>query len=197
MKIIGLDFDNTLVIYDNLFYKVALEKNLIDTSVPQTKRGVREYLISNNQEGEFTILQGEVYGLHILKAECAKNLIPSLRLLFSKGYRFKIISHKTQYPYKGPKHDLRLAAMQWLAKNNFFASNFLGISSHDVFFANTKEQKAETIVSQNCFAYVDDLPEILNMLPDEIQKILYNPQNNIDRGQYIKLLDWSNVGNLL
>ena len=29
MKTIGLDFDNTLVIYDELFYKLAIERDLI------------------------------------------------------------------------------------------------------------------------------------------------------------------------
>ena len=142
-------------------------------------------------------MQGEVYGTHILKAECAENLMPSLKLLFDKGYRFKIISHKTKYPYKGPKYDLRSAAMEWLNANNFFASDFIGIDRNDVFFADTKEQKAQLIVSQNCFAYIDDLPEILNMLPDGMQKILYNPQNNILPGQYMRLLDWSQIDNLL
>ena len=30
MTLLGLDFDNTLVRYDKLFYKVALEKGLIE-----------------------------------------------------------------------------------------------------------------------------------------------------------------------
>ena len=33
MTLLGLDFDNTLVRYDNLFHKLALEKGLINDEV--------------------------------------------------------------------------------------------------------------------------------------------------------------------
>ena len=33
MTLLGLDFDNTLVCYDKLFHKLALEKGLIDKSI--------------------------------------------------------------------------------------------------------------------------------------------------------------------
>ena len=65
MKILGIDFDNTIVKYDNLFHKIALEKGLIDTSAGKRKKEIRDYLRSRNKGGEFTLLQGEVYGLRI------------------------------------------------------------------------------------------------------------------------------------
>jgi len=41
---IGIDFDNTIVSYDTLFHRVALERGLIPISVPANKISVREYL---------------------------------------------------------------------------------------------------------------------------------------------------------
>ena len=41
MKALGIDFDNTIVKYDNLFYRVALEKGLIDTSIGRSKKEIR------------------------------------------------------------------------------------------------------------------------------------------------------------
>ena len=37
MKKIGIDFDNTIVVYNNLFYKIALEKKLIPAELPKNK----------------------------------------------------------------------------------------------------------------------------------------------------------------
>ena len=43
---LGLDFDNTIVSYDALFHKVALEGSLIPADVAPTKLNVRDYLRS-------------------------------------------------------------------------------------------------------------------------------------------------------
>ena len=36
-KIVGLDFDNTLICYDDVFYKIALKKKLININVSNNK----------------------------------------------------------------------------------------------------------------------------------------------------------------
>ena len=65
MVLLGLDFDNTLVSYDKLFHKLALEKELIDEKVPANKMSIREDLRERGKDEFFTLLQGEVYGLRI------------------------------------------------------------------------------------------------------------------------------------
>ena len=42
--IIGLDFDNTIVSYDELFHRVALEGGLVPGDLPVRKEAVRDYL---------------------------------------------------------------------------------------------------------------------------------------------------------
>ena len=42
--LVGVDFDNTIVSYDALFWNVALEKKLIPESVPPVKNAVRDHL---------------------------------------------------------------------------------------------------------------------------------------------------------
>ena len=59
---LGLDFDNTLIDYDEVFYKIACQKDLIPKSIDRNKASVRKFLVSENKEKEFTLLQGEVYG---------------------------------------------------------------------------------------------------------------------------------------
>ena len=44
MTVLGLDFDNTLVRYDELFHKVALNKGLIKGDLPVNKMTIRDYL---------------------------------------------------------------------------------------------------------------------------------------------------------
>jgi len=70
MKIhLGIDFDNTLVSYDELFWKLARESNLIPESIAVKKEAVRDYLRSIDKEGNWTEMQGTVYGLRIEEAK--------------------------------------------------------------------------------------------------------------------------------
>ena len=120
MKLLGLDFDNTLVHYDNVFYQVALEKKLIDKTIAPFKTAIRDHMRSTGTEEQFTLLQGEVYGLHILKAEPAEGMLEALYELRQQGIPMVLVSHKTRTPYKGPAYDLHQAALSWLEKYEFF-----------------------------------------------------------------------------
>ena len=68
MSRLGLDFDNTLVRYDKLFHQLAIEKGLIEKTLPADKTTIRDYLRGQGRDEQFTMLQGEVYGLRILES---------------------------------------------------------------------------------------------------------------------------------
>ena len=197
MTLLGLDFDNTLVLYDKLFQQLAIERSLIDISIPADKIAIRDYLRGKGQEEQFTLMQGEVYGVKILEAEPANGMLEALRNLGQAGYKVIIVSHKTKKPYKGPAYDLHQAAMKWLEKNKFFDPNGLGWSQQDVFFEESKEKKIERIKSEGCTHYVDDLPEILDMLPPNIVKILYDPLKKGSTKETLHLNDWKELGNII
>ena len=74
MKKIGLDFDNTIVSYDNLFHKIAAEQKLIPRNFPQSKLLIRDYLRKKNKDELFTLIQAEVYGKRILEASPSPNV---------------------------------------------------------------------------------------------------------------------------
>ena len=93
MKIIGLDFDNTLTNYDRLFYETAKDLQLIPNHIKAEKVSIRNYLISINKEEEFTLLQGKVYGLRISEADQAQGMLKSLLRLKEIGFKLKIVSH--------------------------------------------------------------------------------------------------------
>ena len=194
MKLLGLDFDNTLVRYDKLFHQLALEKGLINESLPANKTAIRDYLRRQGQDELFTLMQGEVYGLRILEAEPAQGMLEALGELQERGIQMILVSHKTRTPYKGPAYDLHQAAWSWLEKHDFFAPDGLGWSCDQVFFEESKVAKATRIEGQRCTHYIDDLPEILEMLPSSIQAILYDPNNNHNDPKFHHLTDWALFG---
>jgi hypothetical protein len=167
---LGLDFDNTLISYDRLFLKVALEKGLVPNDTPPRKNAVRDYLRKQDREDEWTTLQGEVYGGRILEAEPYPGMQSALGTLTMRSVPMWIVSHKTKTPYRGEPVDLHAAARGWLAQ--------LEWPQEQAYFELTKEAKVARIVALGCTHYVDDLPEILAMLPDGIEKILFSPNEN-------------------
>ena len=190
---LGIDFDNTLINYDNVFYQLALEKNLIEENFPQSKLQIRDYLRSKGKNDEFTQLQGEAYGPKILLAKPYEGMTNSLIKLKREGIDIVIISHKTKYPYKGPKYNLREYALNWLKEIGFFSDDFLSFNKDDIHFESTKEFKAAKIKELGCTHFIDDLPEILNLLPDNISKILFNSELYNQSNKYKVLTHWDNL----
>lgn len=175
MTLLGLDFDNTLVQYDKLFHQLALEKGLIEASVPVDKTAIRDYLRSQDQDEQFTFLQGEVYGLRILEADPAEGILEALAYLNQQSISMVLVSHKTCTPYKGPKYDLRKAALSWLEKHGFFSASFLDWNLSNVYFEDTKLNKISRISALQCTHYLDDLPDIIEQLDPAVYGIWYNP----------------------
>ncbi len=172
---VGLDFDNTLIRYDGLFHALAIEQKLISPEVKADKTAIRDHLRAKGRDEDFTMLQGEVYGSRIRGAEAAPGMKRALMGIQSRGVELVIVSHKTAKPFKGPPYDLHAAARDWLTLQGFFSPEGLCWSHEQVFFESTKERKAQRIIDLGCTHYVDDLPEILAMLPGTIERILYAP----------------------
>tara|TARA_Y100001933_G_scaffold252770_1_gene292186 strand:+ start:582 stop:1193 length:612 start_codon:yes stop_codon:yes gene_type:complete len=194
MTLLGLDFDNTLVRYDKLFHQLALEKGLIKASLPAYKLTIRDYLRKRGQDEEFTILQGEVYGKRILEAEPAEGMLETLKELKRLNIPMVLISHKTRNPYKGPKYDLHKSAISWLEKYNFFSKDGLDWSMNNLSFQSTKELKVEKIHEMRCTHYIDDLPDILNMISSKVSRILYDPERMHSKNQGYKIInEWKEI----
>ena len=94
--LLGLDFDNTLVSYDKLFHKLAIEKGIIDEHFLIDKIAIRNHLRESGRDELFTLLQGEVYGLRILEAEPAEGMVEALCKLRERGIEMVLVSHKTK-----------------------------------------------------------------------------------------------------
>lgn len=182
MMRIGLDFDNTIINYDQVFYKIAIDAGYIDESaaVSVTKQGVRDHLRSIDAEDNWTKLQGLVYGKEILKATPYAGARETIKKLIKKGDKVIIISHKTRTPFLGPKYDLHAAAHRWLS---VFLKDEGGqplIAKSDIYFNETLNQKLEKIELTSCDIFLDDLVEVLTNhdFPISAQRVYFNPNFN-------------------
>ncbi len=177
--VIGVDFDNTIVSYDDIIHKVAVRRGLIQLNVTKNKKNIRDRIRQlPDGETEWQRLQAIVYGLRMEEAR----LIDGVQVLFQfcKQYKIRvhIISHKTEYAnFDETSINLRVAAMTWMKKNRFFESNGLGLSQGDVYFESTRREKIERIRHLRCTHFIDDLEETFleNSFPKSIEKILYAP----------------------
>ena len=195
---LGLDFDNTLIVYDALFKKAALEKNLIPNDFPESKNLIRNHLRQRNKEKYFTIIQGEVYGSRISEASQATGMFEALKNIQDVEIELFIVSHKTKTPYEGPKYDLRSAALSWLEKNLFFEISGINIPRENVYFESNKENKIKKIETLGCTHFIDDLPEILQMINPNIKRVLYDPLDNYSqKTDFIHLRNWSDLNKMI
>ena len=196
--VLGIDFDNTIIKYDELFHKIAFEKGLISQELPKQKNAVRDYLRETGVEDEWTIIQGEVYGERIKEAVPFSGMLETLQKLNAKQIPINIVSHKTREPYLGPKRDLHAAALSWLKLNGIIDAEGLSVKANQVFFEVTKEAKINRIVQIGCTHYLDDLPEILEMIPDGINKILFSPNGEeIINSNWTVIRSWNDLPSVL
>ena len=177
--VIGVDFDNTLVSYDDLLLQLAQERGLIDAGNLQGKKSIRDRVRQlPDGEIEWQKLQGLLYGSRMSEARLIAGVPEFFRVCRQRGVRTVIISHKTEYAGYDETHtNLREAALVWLKANGFFDPNGLGFRPEDVHFASTRAEKIEMIKRLGCTIFVDDLEEtyLEPSFPAEIEKILFAP----------------------
>lgn len=198
--IVGVDFDNTIVCYDAIFHRVAVERGLIPASVPATKTAVRDHLRRVGQEPAWTEMQGYVYGPRLVDADMYPGVKDFFRACRQLGVTVKIISHKTRHPYAGEAHDLHVAARGWLEHHGFFAQEGIALPTAEVFLEVTKEAKLARIKAENCTVFIDDLPEILGdrRFPAETRRVLFDAlDSHPDDPALVRVRDWSEINKLL
>lgn len=197
---IGIDFDNTIVSYDALFHKIAVEKQLIPQAVPVNKVAVRNHLREIGQEDEWTALQGYVYGARLDEAIAYNGVLEFIRDAKLAGHTIAIMSHKTLYPFVGPQYNLHIAAKSWVTSHINKESTL--ISEQDTFFELTKKFKIERIARFGCDVFIDDLPEILlaDEFPIETKKILFDPESHFagqPKNEILRHTNWNDISRCL
>lgn len=176
---IGIDFDNTIVSYDALFHKVALEQGLVPPETPVNKVAVRDHLRRIGQEDRWTEMQGYVYGARMDEALAYEGVIDFIRRAGTLGHQVIIISHKTRHPFLGPQYDLHTAARSWIEHHLLWNGQAL-LPDERIFFELTKQEKLARIAACGCDSFIDDLPEILlaDGFPAQTARLLFDPEGH-------------------
>jgi len=192
---IGIDFDNTIVIYDDVFFKYAFDMGLISKDVKKKKQIIRDTIRKlPNGEAKWIELQAIVYGRYINEAKPAKGIKEFVQTCIEKSVSVSIISHKTEYPALGPQLNLRDAAITWLDAHGFFSE--FELSRTDAMFVETRDQKFCKIIERQCTHFIDDLIEVLthDKFPKHVEGILYEPDLHENVPRYINHFgDWSEI----
>jgi len=166
---IGIDFDNTLVNYTEIFGMIAEEMGL--GSGDNAKMAVKTHLVS--RQGDDTLwkeIQARVYGVLINKAVCLPDFIDFFRYAEKNGIELFIVSYKTAFAQlNGDPVSLHNAARKWLDQNLPF------FKKENVFFETAVAKKIRRIASLDLDYYVDDLLSILyhRDFPKNVKKILF------------------------
>lgn len=177
--IIGVDLDNTIINFDELFHKIALNWGYISLSDKKSKKLIRDKIRRLvDGENKWQKLQAVLYGEKILEAELFKDVGQFFRLCQKSKARVYIISHKTKYASMGRTGvNLRERAFLFLEKNHFFKKEGLSLQKKDVYFEASRIEKIRRIRKLACTHFIDDLAETFleKEFPEKVEKILYDP----------------------
>lgn len=201
--LIGLDFDNTIVCYDQAIALLAEELFELPAEVPRTKLGLRNYLRAAGREPEWTAFQGELYGPGMRHAHLFDGAVETMLQLVAAGHELVIVSHRSRKPYAGPPHDLHAAARSWVA-DRLQGLGLFGAEGDEAYvhFLETRDQKVEMITHLGCAAFLDDLPEVLSApgFPPDTYPILFNPSQKDQtpqQGNNAVILAWCQLSQLI
>lgn len=177
-RVLGIDFDNTVICYDRVFHRLGMEAGLVPAAPSLSQKAVRE-AARNSAEGDLAWqrLQGAAYGPRLGQAEPFPGVLRVLAQCHGAGWELHIISHKTQYASIDPSRtDLRQAAREWLSAQGFFGAA-TGMDPSHFHCGSSRQEKIALIRACGCTAFVDDLVETYREpdFPRELQAILFAP----------------------
>ena len=199
MTVLGIDFDNTIVCYDEVFRQVAREGKYVPPGVPGNKAAVRDHLRAAGRENDWIELQGYVYGDGMRFAQPFPGALGFLARCVADGVDVRIISHRTRAPFRGPPADLHAAARRWLDAQGVFDPKRVGLAPERVIFELTKDEKIKRIAEARCTAFVDDLPELLTdpAFPPGVRRILFDPSGAPAPEGMEAVASWAEAARLL
>ena len=178
IKKIGIDLDNTIISYDDVFQLAANKFGLLDNNNCLSKESLRNQ-IRNQKNGEkkWQKLQGYVYGEGINEAVLFPGVYRFLWRCKERKIDVEIVSHKTEFGhFDSKKISLRDSATNFLINHGLLDNKNPLINK--VTYKNNKKEKIDYIKQNNYECFIDDLEEIIFSEELEDQKgILFSRDN--------------------
>ena len=193
--LIGIDFDNTIVRYDDLFARLALEAGYLDAVPAGGKTAVRDAVRLHRDDMAWQLMQAEAYGERMAEAEMMPGFLGFVGSARRLGVPLVVVSHKSVFSNAAPGPNLRYAALSWMRANGFFDPGGLGFSVDDIYFEGTRVEKVARISELGCTHFIDDLPELFaeKSFPQEVLRILLsNAGEGADTVDAV-IADWFDV----
>ena len=191
---IGLDFDNTIVCYDEAFYQLAHEAKSIPENLQRTKEQVKAHLQKQGRNDFWTELQGLAYGPRMETASVFPKFEAFLKAMHRPGVELFIVSHRSPKPYSGLDYDLHEAARTCLRGRPWIQSEMIPLKN--IFFEATKQGKIKKIAELNLDYFVDDLLDIFTdpMFPLNTKKIHFLPgKSEQEPTELLSAKSWDDV----
>jgi hypothetical protein len=195
---IGLDFDNTIIAYGDVFLAAAKERGLIGENFQGGKQAVRDTIrLLPDGELAWQRLQGYVYGRGIGGASMYDGVEAFLRRCRAEGHPVAVVSHKTKYGHHDPSRvDLREAALDWMHSRGIVGDGEFPIPSERIFFEDTRHDKLVRIAALGCTYFIDDLEEVLldAAFPVGVARILFSEHAASESEQpYVVCPTWRDI----
>lgn len=195
---IGIDLDNTIIDYRQLFAEVARSSRLVSGEFTGDKSALRAHVRAlPDGERRWVELQATVYGERIQGARAMPGALDFVRRACASSIPVFIVSHKTERPAADPRGiDLREAARGWLRRHDFIAADALGEDA--VFFEATRAEKVSRIGALACSAFIDDLVEVFDDtgFPPEVDRFLLS-MDGLPHGDFQVAGSWRQIEDAL
>jgi len=193
---VGIDFDNTIITYDEVFRATAQRCGLVDVEFGGNKQVLRDAIrLLPDGERAWQRLQCEVYGKGIVQATMVDGFAAFLRRCHAEGCSVVIVSHKTLYGAMDPdRTDLRQAALTWMTAQNLLDGE-MAIGRANVYFENTRADKLRRIASLGLSYFIDDLEEVLSDpdFPPRVKRILLTHGDRKTGPPYVACATWREI----
>jgi len=194
---IGIDFDNTIICYDEVFAAAARQRGLVPEGWTGLKSQLRDHLRAK-PGGELTWqgLQGWVYGKGIGNATIFPGMLDFLAACRRASADVYIVSHKTQYGHQDPdRTDLRVAARAWMSGSGLIGSSDSALHLDRVYFEDTLAAKVDRLASLELDVFIDDLAEVFEQphFPPRTRPILFAPTTALRDSRYRSAANWAEV----
>ncbi len=201
-RAIGVDFDNTIVSYNDLIYSAARRRGLISSDVMKNKKEIRDAIRKlPDGEIEWQKIQAFVYGKGMENAVLMDGVAEFFDLCKGLSVPAFIISHKTQFASMDVERvDLRETALEWMKMNKFFSKDGFGLDLDNVHFKSTRQEKIDCIQALGCTHFIDDLEETFleNFFPAHVERILFSPQGADINARNVKVCRaWGQINDYL
>jgi hypothetical protein len=193
---IGIDFDNTIITYDDVFRIAAMQGGLIDPDFSGSKQAVRDAIrLLPDGELSWQRLQGQVYGKGIGGAKMVAGVEAFLRRCRTQGCVVVVVSHKTEYGhFDSDRVNLRTGALDWMAAQGLL-DGVRGVARADVYFESTRAEKLKRIEALSLTHFIDDLPEVLTDpdFPPTVERILFADGAQPASPSYTSCPTWGDI----